>query len=214
MIHSNSFMYFRYLKCFYTWYWTPQKPCINGYYFCVVKMEELFAIAANFGKNVRNRGFSPMGVHPKNYHVHRRFHLYRPKYTEHRFGFCSRKQLSSIWGRWRVRLHRSAFDEYAILSACAYVYVYLQMRVSLSFFLSLFLSLSLSLSFSSVSTLTLIPQSQLRGLTRERSALRSRLLVFHQRVQQPELFPTSLASVVHIVRSVSSPSAFVLVAAS
>ena len=45
MIHSNSFMYFRYLKCVYTWYWMPQKPCINGYYFCVVKMEELFAIA-------------------------------------------------------------------------------------------------------------------------------------------------------------------------
>ena len=36
----------------------PQKPCINGYYFCVVKMEELFAIAVSFGKIVRNRGFS------------------------------------------------------------------------------------------------------------------------------------------------------------
>ena len=43
---------------FFTWYWMPQKPCINGYYFCVVKMEELFAIAVSFGKIVRNRGFS------------------------------------------------------------------------------------------------------------------------------------------------------------
>ena len=59
MIHSNSFMYFRYLKCFYTWYWTPQKPCINVYYFYVVKMQELFAIAVSFGFFVRNRGFSP-----------------------------------------------------------------------------------------------------------------------------------------------------------
>ena len=65
MIHSNSFMYFRYLKCVYTWYWMPQKPCINGYYFCVVKMEELFAIAVSFGKIVRNRGFSLSYLHPK-----------------------------------------------------------------------------------------------------------------------------------------------------
>ena len=36
----------------------PQKPCINVYCFCMVKMEELFAIAVSFGKIVRNRGFS------------------------------------------------------------------------------------------------------------------------------------------------------------
>ena len=31
----------------------------NVYYFCVVKMEQLYAIAVSFGKNVRNRGFPP-----------------------------------------------------------------------------------------------------------------------------------------------------------
>lgn len=87
----------------------------------------------------------------------------------------------------------------------------LQMRVSLSLCLSLSLSLFLSLSAFHPPRFTLIPQSQLRGLTRVRSALRSRLLVLHQRVQQLELFPESLAPVVRTVRSVSS--GFALVAA-
>ena len=43
----------------------PQKPCINGYYFCVVQMEELFAIAVSFGKIVRTRGFSRVPKNPK-----------------------------------------------------------------------------------------------------------------------------------------------------
>ena len=43
----------------------PQKPCINGYYFCVVQMEELFAIAVSFGKIVRTRGFSRVLKNPK-----------------------------------------------------------------------------------------------------------------------------------------------------
>jgi len=88
----------------------------------------------------------------------------------------------------------------------------LQMRVSLSLCLSFSLSLSLSLLPTFLAFTFLIPQSQLRGrLTRVRSAPRSRLLVLHQRVQQLELFPASLAPVVRTVRSVSS--GFALVAA-
>ena len=43
----------------------PQKPCINGDYFGVVQMEELFAIAVSFGKIVRTRGFSRVLKNPK-----------------------------------------------------------------------------------------------------------------------------------------------------
>jgi len=42
----------------FTRYIRTLKPYIDDYYFCVVKMEEMFAIAASFGKIVRNRGFS------------------------------------------------------------------------------------------------------------------------------------------------------------
>ena len=39
----------------------PKKPYITVYYFSVVKMEEKYAIAVSFGKNVRNSGFcSPL----------------------------------------------------------------------------------------------------------------------------------------------------------
>ena len=58
-IHKYSYMYFRYLKYFSTRYRTPQKQYIDVYYFCVVKMEELFAIAVSFAFFVRNRGFPP-----------------------------------------------------------------------------------------------------------------------------------------------------------
>ena len=37
---------------------------INVYYFCVVKMEELFAIAVGFVKKVHNRGFTLETLNP------------------------------------------------------------------------------------------------------------------------------------------------------
>jgi hypothetical protein len=40
---------------------------IDEIYFCVVKMEELFAIAAGFRFFVRNRGFSPTNMHARKY---------------------------------------------------------------------------------------------------------------------------------------------------
>ena len=46
-------------RMLFTRYIRPQKQYIDYYYFCVVKMEELFAIAVSFAFFVRNRGFPP-----------------------------------------------------------------------------------------------------------------------------------------------------------
>ena len=43
----------------------PQKPYIDDYYFCVVKMEKGYTIAVGFVKKVHNRGFPLKDCHPK-----------------------------------------------------------------------------------------------------------------------------------------------------
>jgi hypothetical protein len=43
----------------FTRYIRTQKPYIDDYYFCVVKMEKGYTIAVGFVKKVHNRGFPP-----------------------------------------------------------------------------------------------------------------------------------------------------------
>jgi len=46
-------------RMLFTRYMRPQKPYIDDYYFCVVKMEKGYPIAVSFAFLVPNRGFPP-----------------------------------------------------------------------------------------------------------------------------------------------------------